>query len=236
MCQQVPSDDLYKSLENCFCRCFTAQILSYLLLESVYVVPWSLLSSLSPGQEMDLNWPECQQLPRLHTGSTGPPAARARVSARWASREWGQLCACATRDKNIGELETCTAGDYHMLAVIKTSSRNLWLANTGLTLNTGLPSSFQDFSLCFPLMVTCGVCTGFWPLVTITIKYSPEQMLIINCTLTPRAAQFLTLPVTALPPPPQWSQYRPLPPCTEERLPALWSLHCSLAWMSAQEN
>ena len=49
------------------------------------------------------------------------------------------------------------------------------------------------------------VCAALQPTCTIMmIKYSPEQMLIINCTLTPRAAQFLTLPVTALaPPPPQ---------------------------------
>lgn len=77
--------------------------------------------------------------------------------ARLSEPRSGAHCACATRDtrnKNTGELETCTAGDYHMLAVIKTSSRNLWLADTGLTLDIRLSSLRFLHDLCSLYLVS----------------------------------------------------------------------------------
>ena len=139
---------------------------------------------------MDLNWPEsgvssCLGHHRLHRA----PAPQSRVWPRLSEPRSGEQCACATRDtrnKNTGELETCTAGDYHMLAVIKTSSRNLWLADTGLTLDIRLPSLrfLHDLLRIWAAQPVFGLlCVKH--LNTITIKYSPEQMLIINCTLAP---------------------------------------------------
>lgn len=142
------------------CWCFTAALLNKFLSSrrsisshiSSDILTYSLhihcshssLMSLSLCQEMDLNWPEsgvssCLGHHRLHRA----PAPQSRVWPRLSEPRSGEQCACATRDtrnKNTGELETCTAGDYHMLAVIKTSSRNLWLADTGLTLDIRLPS------------------------------------------------------------------------------------------------
>ena len=78
-------------------------------------------------------------------------------------------------------------------------------------------------------------------LSTITIKYSPEQMLIINCTLAPGRDwdNFSLCLSPGLGPSPSSmvSQYRSqlaFVSWADSRL--LWTLHCSLVWMSAREN
>ena len=94
----------------------------------------SLLTLCVSGDGSQLTW---ELRPGL-TGSAGVPAPQRPA---WVSEHRsGQQCAGATRD--IGELR---ASDYHMLAVIKTASRNLWLANTGLGLDIRFPSFSPRF-------------------------------------------------------------------------------------------
>ena len=123
---------VHSSLDWCQCR-------------SLWVRRW-ISTDLSPVSAAA--WPS-QAAP----GPGSPDPGLARLSEPRS----GAHCACATRDtrnKNTGELETCTAGDYHMLAVIKTSSRNLWLADTGLTLDIRLSSLRFLHDLCSLYLVS----------------------------------------------------------------------------------
>ena len=162
-------------LENCSgdCWCFTAELNYFLSLGrsisshiSSDILPYSLdvhsslvstFAALSvSGDGSQLTWARCQQLPGPSQAAPGPGSPDPGL-ARLSEPRSGAHCACATwdtRNKNTGELETCTAGDYHMLAVIKTSSRNLWLADTGLTLDIRLSSLRFLHDLCSLYLVS----------------------------------------------------------------------------------